>query len=59
MLEQSKNRVVLPARQDTQPGEIGPFEWILGLVKSLNIWALYTKSGSDVTLVPDLVPDLI
>jgi hypothetical protein len=51
--------VVLPARQDTQPGEIGPFEWILGLVKSLNIWALYTKSGSDVTLVPDLVPDLI
>jgi hypothetical protein len=34
------NRVVLPARQATQPGGIGSLESILGLLKSLKIRAL-------------------
>ncbi len=35
----SRNRVVVPARQDTQPGIIGSLESILRLLKSLNIRA--------------------
>jgi hypothetical protein len=34
------NRVVVPARQATQPGGIGSLESILGLLKSLKIRAL-------------------
>jgi hypothetical protein len=33
--------VFVPARQATQPGGIGSLESILGLLKSLKIWALY------------------
>jgi len=36
----SRNRVIVPARQATQPGGIGSLESILGLLKSLKIWAL-------------------
>ncbi len=35
----SRNRVVVPARQATQPGGIGSLESILGLLKSLKIRA--------------------
>jgi hypothetical protein len=38
--EPSRNRVVVPARQATQPGGVGSLELILGLLKSLKIWAL-------------------
>jgi hypothetical protein len=37
--EPSRNRVVVPARQATQPGGIGSLESILGLLKSLKIRA--------------------
>ncbi len=37
--EPSRNRVVVTARQVTQPGGIGSLESILGLLKSLKIWA--------------------
>jgi hypothetical protein len=33
------NKVVVPARQATQPGGIGSLESILGLLKRLKIWA--------------------
>ncbi len=36
----SKNRVVVPARQATQPGGIRSLESILGLLKSFKIRAL-------------------
>ncbi len=35
--EPSRNRVVVQARQATQPGNIGSLESILGLLKSLKI----------------------
>ncbi len=35
----SRNRVVVPARQATQPGGIGSLESILGLLKNLKIRA--------------------
>jgi hypothetical protein len=35
--EPSRNSVVVPARQATQPGEIGSLESILGFFKSLKI----------------------
>jgi hypothetical protein len=35
-----RNRVVVPARQDTQPGGIGSLESIFGLLQSLKIRAL-------------------
>ncbi len=37
--EPGKNRIVVPARQVTQPGGIGFLELILGLLKSLKIRA--------------------
>ncbi len=40
--EPRRNRVVVPARQATQPGEIAALESILVLLKSLKIRALYT-----------------
>ncbi len=40
-LEPSRNKVVVPARQATQPGGIGSLESILGLLESLKIRALY------------------
>ena len=36
----SRNRVVVPARQATQPGGIGSLKSLLGLLKSLDIRAL-------------------
>ncbi len=39
--EPSMNRVVVAARQATKPRGIGSLESILGLLKSLNIRALY------------------
>jgi hypothetical protein len=39
----SMNRVIVPARQETQPGGIDPSESILGLLKSLKIRALLTE----------------
>jgi hypothetical protein len=38
--EQSRKRVVVPARQASQQGGIVSLESILGLLKSLKIWAL-------------------
>jgi hypothetical protein len=38
-------RVVVPARQDTQPGGVGSLESILGLLKSLKILALVAAGG--------------
>ncbi len=35
--ESSRKRVVVPARQATQPGGIGSLESIIGLLKCLNI----------------------
>ncbi len=35
----SRNRVAIPARQATEPGEIGSLESNFGLLKSLNIRA--------------------
>ncbi len=40
--ERSRNRVVVPARQATQPVGIGSLESILGLLKNLKIRALST-----------------
>ncbi len=40
-LEPSRNRVVVPASQATQPGRIGSLESILGPKKSLKIRGLY------------------
>jgi hypothetical protein len=39
-LEPSRNRVVVPARQATQPGGIGSLESILELLQSFKIRAL-------------------
>jgi hypothetical protein len=39
------NRVVLPARQATQPSGIGSLESILGLLKSLKIRAQDSRPG--------------
>jgi hypothetical protein len=39
------NRVVVPARQATQPGGIGFLESILGLLRSLKIRALSPETG--------------
>jgi hypothetical protein len=43
---EDRNRVVVPTRQathySTQPGGIGSLKSILGLLKSLKIWALCT-----------------
>ncbi len=39
----SRNKVVVPTRQATQPGGIGSLESILGLLKSLKIRALIIK----------------
>ncbi len=41
----SWNRVVVPARQATQPGGIGSLESILGLLKSLKIRAQQSHTG--------------
>ncbi len=38
--ESSRNKVVVPARQDTQPGGIGSLESIFGLLIRLKIRAL-------------------
>jgi hypothetical protein len=38
-MEPGKNRIVVPARQVTQPGGIGSLELILGLLESLKIRA--------------------
>jgi hypothetical protein len=40
LLTAAANRVVVPARQTTQPGGIGSWESILGFIKSLKIRAL-------------------
>ncbi len=47
--EPSRNRVVIPARQATQPGGIDSWESILGLLKSLKNRAQYQSLQS-----PDL-----
>jgi hypothetical protein len=44
-LEPSRNRVVVPARQATQPGGIGSLKSILGLLKSLKIQAFISNGG--------------
>ncbi len=41
----SRNRVVVPARQATQPGGIGSLESILGLLQSLKIRAQDSAMG--------------
>jgi hypothetical protein len=46
--EYSSNRVVVPARQATQPGEIGSLEPILGLLKSLTVLALAGRYGNSI-----------
>ncbi len=43
----SRNSVVVPARQATQPGGIGSLESILGLIKSLKIRALVFLNKTD------------
>jgi hypothetical protein len=48
------NKVVLPARQATQPGGIGSLESILGLLKSLKIRALLcSEKCNGFTMVVD------
>jgi hypothetical protein len=42
--------VVVPARKATQPGEIGPLESILGLLRSLKIRALDTTATNQADL---------
>ncbi len=46
---QVRNRVVVPARQATQPGVIGSLESILGLLKSLKIRDLIAQNEGLVT----------
>ncbi len=41
LYEPSRHRVVVPARQATQPGGIGSLESILGLLNSLKVRDLY------------------
>ncbi len=41
--EPSRNRGVVQASQDKQPGGIGSLESILEVLKSLNIWAQYFR----------------
>jgi hypothetical protein len=52
----SRNRVIVPARQATQPGGIGFLESILGLLKSLKIRALQTEGEGDLSLQPLPLP---
>ncbi len=46
-LEPSRNRVVVPDRQATQPGGIGALESILRLLKSLKISGLFSTRGHE------------
>jgi hypothetical protein len=58
-LEPSRNRVVVPARQATQPGGIGSLETILGLLKSLKIRALrFMTTVSDFLHIAALLLDM-
>ena len=49
--EPRRNRVVVPARQVTQPGGIGPLKSILGILKSLKIRALASRTTTLFLLV--------
>ncbi len=46
---ENRNRAVVPARQAKQPGGIGSLESILGLRKSLKIWALVGPYDNPIT----------
>jgi hypothetical protein len=48
------NRVVIPARQGTQPGGIGSLESIIGLLKSLKIRARVPCVNAVMTVGSDI-----